>query len=142
MFNEPTFRRRGLRVGANSVQPELGLCDRGLYGGPVGSRVRDGDPSRSLAAEFDRQRKRCGRFEALRDTVRAGTSDIFSFDHDAGIGPEHRDAPSSFGSANVRSGGFGVRRSEERRGGDAGDSSGEFRLTTYQKKNNNKMVTI
>src|SRR3546814_4427411 len=49
--NEPTFRRGGLRVGANDVQPEIGLCDRGLYGGPVGSSVRDGDPSRSLAAE-------------------------------------------------------------------------------------------
>src|SRR3546814_1047738 len=104
--NEPTFRRGGLRVGANDVQPEIGLCDRGLYGGPVGSSVRDGDPSRSLAAEFDRQRKRCGRFEALRATVRAGTSDIFSFDHDAWIGPEPRDAPSRFGSANVRRGGF------------------------------------
>src|SRR3546814_5159732 len=39
--NEPTFRRGGLRVGANDVQPEIGLCDRGLYGGPVGSSVRD-----------------------------------------------------------------------------------------------------
>src|SRR3546814_851548 len=110
--NEPTFRRGGLRVGANDVQPEIGLCDRGLYGGPVGSSVRDGDPSRSLAAEFDRQRKRCGRFEALRATVRAGTSDIFSFDHDAWIGPEPRDAPSRFGSANVRRGGFERRRND------------------------------
>src|SRR3546814_9898164 len=107
-----SFRRGGLRVGANDVQPEIGLCDRGLWGGPVGSSVRDGDPSRSLAAEFDRQRKRCGRFEALRATVRAGTSDIFSFDHDAWIGPEPRDAPSRFGSANVRRGGFERRRND------------------------------
>src|SRR3546814_4208612 len=60
----------------------------------------------------DLQRKRCGRFEALRATVRAGTSDIFSFDHDAWIGPEPRDAPSRFGSANVRRGGFERRRND------------------------------
>src|SRR3546814_13353521 len=60
----------------------------------------------------DLQRKRCGRFEALRATVRAGTSDIYSFDHDAWIGPEPRDAPSRFGSANVRRGGFERRRND------------------------------
>src|SRR3546814_4850161 len=49
---------------------------------------------------------------SLRATVRAGTSDIFSFDHDAWIGPEPRDAPSRFGSANVRRGGFERRRND------------------------------
>src|SRR3546814_15176043 len=104
--SEPPFRRGGRRVGASDVQPEIGLCDRGLYGGPVGSSVRDGDPSRSLAAEFDRQRKRCGRCEALRATVRAGTSDILNSEHYAGIGPEPHAEPSRFGRATVRRGGF------------------------------------
>src|SRR3546814_18865432 len=58
----------------------------------------------------DLQRKRCGRLEALRATVRAGTSDIFSFDHKAWIGPEPRDAPSRFARATVRRGGFERRR--------------------------------